>query len=75
MGFYDLADRINWEQACRVLGVQKSTLFRWVKEGRLAAYGAGERNRFFLKSECLRLRREREAKRGRRRGSASGKRM
>lgn len=63
MGFYDLADRINWEQACRVLGVQKSTLFRWVKEGRLKAYGAGERNRFFLKSECLRLRREKEAAR------------
>lgn len=52
MGLYDLRDRINWEQACRVLGVRKSTLFRWVNEGQITAYGLGERNRFFLRSEC-----------------------
>lgn len=60
MGFWDLADRINWEQACRVLGVKKSTLFRLVNEGELNAYGAGLRNRFFLKSECHALRQKRE---------------
>ena len=52
MGLYDLRDRINWEQACCVLGVKKSTLFRWVNDGLITAYGAGERNRFFLRSEC-----------------------
>lgn len=51
MGLYDLCDRINWIQACRLIGISKSTLYRLVKAGRISSYGAGARNRFFLKSE------------------------
>lgn len=53
MGLYDLCDRINWIQACRILGVSKSTLYRMVEAGIVRSYGVGARNRFFLKSELL----------------------
>ena len=62
MGFWDISDRINWEQACRVLGVSKSALYRYVRDGKLPAYGLGERNRFFLKSECMALLKEKQKK-------------
>lgn len=51
MGLYDLCDRVNWMQACKILGVSKSTLYRMVEAGLLRSYGVGARNRFFLKSE------------------------
>ncbi len=50
MGLYDLADRLNWQQACMFLGVSKSAFFRLVREGAFNAYGQ-QRNRFYLKSE------------------------
>ena len=52
MGLYDLNDRINWRQACLLLGCAKSTFFRLVKDGAIPAYGLAERGRFFLKSDC-----------------------
>lgn len=51
MGLYDLCDRLNWVQACRLLSVSKSTLYRLVEAGMISSYGAGARNRFFLRSE------------------------
>ena len=51
MGLYDLSDRLNWVQACRLMGISKSTLYRLVEAGRILSYGAGTRNRFFLRSE------------------------
>lgn len=53
MGLYDLNDRINWRQACLILGCGKSTFFRMVREGVIPAYGLAERGRFFLKSDCM----------------------
>lgn len=70
MGFYDLHDRINWEQACRVLGVSKSALYRYVREGKLPAYGLGERNRWFLRSDCEALLKEKGRSRKRGKGGS-----
>ena len=50
MGLYDLADRLNWQQACTFLCVSKSAFFRLVRKGAIPAYGL-QRNRFYLKSE------------------------
>lgn len=50
MGLYDLADRLNWQQACTFLGVKRSAFYKIVKQGKVRAYGM-DRNRFYLKSE------------------------
>jgi len=55
MGLYDLADRLNWQQAARFLGCSKTKFYKMVREGRLKSYGAGARCRFVLKSDCERL--------------------
>lgn len=52
MGLYDLSDRLNWHQACIILGCSKSTFFRLVNKGEIPAYGAAERGRFFLRTDC-----------------------
>lgn len=53
MGLYDLNDRLNWHQACIILGCSKSTFFRLVGKGTIPAYGAADRGRFFLKTDCM----------------------
>ena len=58
MALYDLSDRLNWEQACEVLGCSKAHLYRLVRSGRLRTYGAGKRNRWFLRRDCEILLRE-----------------
>lgn len=50
MGLYDLADRLNWQQACIFLGIKRSAFFKLVQNGRVPAYGLA-RNRFYLKSD------------------------
>ncbi len=52
MGLYDLADRLNWQQAARILGVAKSTFFKLVKQGKFRAHGMKGCS-FYLKSEIL----------------------
>ena len=52
MGLYDLADRLNWQQAAKLLNVSRATFFRLVRKGKLQAYGM-ERCRFYLKSELM----------------------
>ena len=54
MGLYDLADRLNWQQAARLLNVSKATFFRLVRKGEIRAYGV-ERCRFYLKSDVVRF--------------------
>ncbi len=49
----DLRDRLNWQQACTVLGCSKSTLYRLVEEEILQAYGVGKRSRWYSRVECL----------------------
>lgn len=55
MALYDLADRLNWQQACEILGCSKTHLYRLVREKKLMAYGVGKRSRYFLRSECEKL--------------------
>ena len=52
MSLYDLTDRINWEQASKLLGVSKNTFFRLVADGKIPKYGT-ENNGFYLRSEML----------------------
>lgn len=58
MGLYDLGDRLNREQAMRVLGVgSKSAFYRMLAKGEIRAYGGIRHGsvikgpRFYLKSE------------------------
>ncbi len=51
MSLLDLADRLNWQQACTVLGCKKTQLYKITKLGFIKSYGASNRNRFWLKSE------------------------
>lgn len=52
---YDLSDRLNWRQACTILGCSKSTLYRMEHKGELTAGGVRARYRWFSKKECQEL--------------------
>ena len=52
MGLYDLADRLNWQQAAKLLNVSRATFFRMARRKEFNSYGI-ERCRFYLKSEIL----------------------
>ena len=61
MGFYDLGDRLNREQAMRVLGVgSKSAFYRLAIKGEFKAYG-GIRHGSVIKGQRFYLRSELEA--------------
>ncbi len=49
----DFGDRLNWRQACAVLGCKKTTLYKLVDTGHIKAYGVGSRFRWYSKKECL----------------------
>ena len=51
MALYDLSDRLNWQQACEVLGCGKTHLYALVKEGKLHMYGTGKRYRWFSRND------------------------
>lgn len=55
MALYDLADRLNWQQACEILGCKKSMFFKLVREGKIPSYGVGKKGRWYLRSDCLKL--------------------
>lgn len=55
MALYDLSDRLNWQQACEILGCSKSLLYRLVKEGSIPMYGVGKRFRWFSRTDCEKL--------------------
>ena len=55
MALYDLSDRLNWQQACEILGCSKSLLYRLVKEGNIPMYGVGKRFRCFSRADCEKL--------------------
>lgn len=50
-----MKERLNWREACEVLGCSKSTLYRLTIQGKINAYGVGRRNRWYLRRECERL--------------------
>lgn len=49
--------RLNWRQACEILGCSKSHFYRLVRSGRLPAYKIQgvSRGMWFYESDCLRL--------------------
>lgn len=59
----DLHDRLNWQQACTLLGCKKTTLYVLVHAGVLTAYGVGKRCRWYSRAECQAYLRETEKKR------------
>lgn len=52
---FDLSDRLNWKQACTVLGCGKSAFYELVKNSDLVAYGVGTRNRWYSRKECQKI--------------------
>ena len=52
---YEIADRLNWQQACTFLGCGKSELYRRTNKGDLIAYGVGTRNRWYSRKECQQI--------------------
>lgn len=55
MALYDLSDRLNWQQACEVLGCRKTFLYQLAREGKIRMYGAGKRCRWFSREDCEKL--------------------
>ena len=51
MALYDLSDRLNWQQACEILGCSKAQLYRLVKEKKIPVYGTGKRYRWYLRTD------------------------
>lgn len=51
MALYDLADRLNWQQACEILGCSKAQLYRLVKAKKIPVYGTGKRYRWYLRTD------------------------
>lgn len=50
-----MKERLNWREACEVLGCSKSTLYRLVANGQLRAFGVGSRGRWYSRTECERF--------------------
>lgn len=50
-----LPERLNWKQACELLGCKKDTFYRLIREGTIQAYGVGKRCRWFNRAECERF--------------------
>ena len=50
-----MQERLNWREACEVLGCSKSTLYRLVANGQLRAFGVGSRGRWYSRTECERF--------------------
>ena len=53
MALYDLSDRLNWQQACEILGCSKAQLYRLVKEKKIPVYGTGKRYRWYCEKNDL----------------------
>ena len=51
MALYDLSDRLNWQQACEILGCSKAQLYRLVKEKKIPGYVTGKRYRWYLRTD------------------------
>ena len=43
MALYDLSDRLNWQQACEIVGCSQAPLYRLVTEKKIPVAGTGKR--------------------------------
>lgn len=49
------AVRLNWKQACEILGCGKDKFYELIRSGRLPAYRAGKRGLWVKKEDVERL--------------------
>lgn len=47
--------RLNWQQACQILGCGKTQFYRLVNAGRLTAYRVGHRGLWVYEADCRNL--------------------
>lgn len=48
----NLPERLNWKQACELLGCGKDTFYLLIREGKIQSYGVGRRCRWVKRSDC-----------------------
>lgn len=48
-------NRLNWQQACAILGCSKAKFYRLVKRGELMAYKVGKRGLWVKREDCEKL--------------------
>ena len=51
MALYDLADRLNWQQACEILGCSKAQLYRLGEGKKISVFGKGKKYRWDLRKD------------------------
>lgn len=56
--------KLNWQQACQILGCSRSYFYALVADGRLAGYRVGQRGLWVYESDCRKLLRRARRKRG-----------
>lgn len=47
--------RLNWKQACEILGCGKTCFYQMVKSGKLRAFSVGKRNLWVYEDDCFKL--------------------
>lgn len=55
MPVYDLSERLNWKQACTVLGCGKTKFYELIHSGALAAHRVGKKGLWVSRAECEKL--------------------
>lgn len=50
-----LPERLNWKQACELLGCKKDKFYTLVRQGKLKACRVGKRGLWVSREECVRL--------------------
>lgn len=47
--------RLNWKQACEILGCSKSQFYRLINRGQLRGFRIGKRNLWVYEKDCLKF--------------------
>lgn len=50
-----LPERLNWKQACALLGCGKTKFYGLIKKGELTAHRSGKRGLWVLRKDCERI--------------------
>lgn len=48
-------NRLNWKQACAILGCSKAKFYRLIKRGEITAYKVGKRGLWVWRGDCEKL--------------------
>lgn len=55
MPVYDPSERLNWKQACTVLGCGKTKFYELIQSGALMAHRVGKKGLWVNRAECEKL--------------------